>query len=194
MRYIVLITFCICTICNANQQHTSKHGGHKSYLPDTTINKKLVLRNWQSIEREFGDIMSLVKDSDDGPFVYFKNKTGTEYLKMYFFPGNIVNEFSFFEIGKMSDKVKPLVHESKFKSFYTESGIGLGITKAQLIAIKGDFFRDSTKNGFTILKYEIDNSGNSKYLKRHKEFAYLAEFFFDHHGRLARIRFGFEYP
>jgi len=170
-----------------------------TFHPDTTINKILILVNWRSIETNLGDVFKYVKDTEDNshayndehPFVYFNSRSGKEYLKMYEYEGSMVNEMSVFEVGVINNTSFPIRHPSRFRHFYTESGIRLGITKQMLFSIKGRGYKILKIKGVPCYHYEYTNKW---FLQLKREVGYYAEYYFNKKGKLARFRFGFEYP
>ena len=72
---------------------------------------------------------------------------------------------------------------------FTESGIKLGISKKDLIKIKGNNFVETNH----VLRYEISDYEKSHFLEKYNLPIYFAEYTFDQ-DKLSKIYSGFEYP
>jgi hypothetical protein len=158
------------------------------FIPDTSVNKVLFLFDYLSTEKIFGDIDKLVirhHETDDFPDIYFLSSNQKEYLKMVLYPGSSKNEFSKFEIGYsslLSNNV--ITNKSSFENFYTESGIRLGITKEELIKIKGEHYQKDNE----IIKYFLyDNELG-------EDWACYTAFYYFKNNKLVKFSYGFEYP
>lgn len=162
---------------------------------DTSINNQLILRNANSIERTIGDIMQKLDKNKDLPDVYFSNSSRTEVLRMVFFPGDHNNQISIFEVikGDLFDSIvsAPVV---KYNSFVTESGIGIGMSKLNVIKKKGNSYLTSKdKSGLEVLRYTYDKTNDPIFLTRYNMPSYFAEYCFNDNV-LVRFAFGFDYP
>jgi hypothetical protein len=168
---------------------------HKAvnFVPDSSINNDLLLQNASSTIDVLGDVMVEIDKDVDYPDVYFKSK-GDEYLRVIFFPGNESNSLSQFEVGSIVDlKIDRLI-PIDYSSFKTESGIQLGITKENLVKIKGNIFDRKEVNGYEVISYRIDDYASSSFLKRYNMPIYFAEYWFTKDNQLDKFKFGFEYP
>lgn len=83
MKQIIVVglLLCLCGVCR----------GQKQFQPDTTINRKLVLENPQSVKAFLPD--SQAPEISENrvrpyPFSLFVNKTGTTYLFAYCYEGS----------------------------------------------------------------------------------------------------------
>ncbi len=81
-----------------------------------------------------------------------------------------------------------------YPSFKTESGIKIGMSKKELLEIKGDSFLKKQVNGQEVLSYRIDDFSSSAFLKKYNMPAYFAEYWFTNDNRFFKYKFGFEYP
>ena len=177
----------ISIVCFANQNVDS-------IIHDTTINSKIILRNSISIEKNLGDVMPKLNSDKDLPDVYFRNKSGTEYLRLVFFPGDVNNTVSLFEVSKADLSSAPLKsYQSVFPYFLTESGIKLGMTISDVVGKKGNQFKKASKGKMIVIKYSIDYEDNPKFLAAYNMPLYIAEYTFKN-GILVKFIFGFEYP
>ena len=164
------------------------------FSPDTTINGQLFLCNPSSIKTHFGNIMPLLDKNTDLPDVYILNNTEQQYLRMIFHPGNVINSISEFEIGLVSDlSLKVKKNSSSFESFDTEQQITLGMTKEELLKIKGINYSERIKNDVLSITYVIDNYNKSPFLKKYNMPIYVAEYWFKD-DKLIKYHFGFLYP
>ena len=121
------------------------------------------------------------------PYAIFTNENKTEILKLYLFYGAKRNEFYQVEISPYDKKT--ISNPTKYKNFSTESGIKLGISKKDLVKIKGNNFTETNH----VLRYEISDYEKSHFLEKYNLPIYFAEYTFDQ-DKLSKIYFGFEYP
>jgi hypothetical protein len=167
---------------------------HEDFVPDTSINGKLYLKNASSIKSALGDITQLLDHDADLPDVVFANKSGKEYIRMFVYPGSTKNSVDMFEIGYSS--LLPLnvcTNQSDFICFETEHHIKLGMTQEQLISIEGKHYTSKKSEETTIISYTLNDFNNSNFLKRFNMPSYLYELWFKK-NKLIKFRFGFEYP
>jgi hypothetical protein len=170
------------------------------FVPDTTINRLLFLNNNTSIIKNLCDMKNLmIYDVDYFPYVYFVNRNKNQYIKMTIFAGGSFNTFDVFEIGYLSFIKNDIQNNSDFEYFYTESGICLGMTKAEVKKIKGNSFIETTSNGMTVITYRISENSDfdgenftSKFLERNG-IGYKAIYYFTN-NKLVKFEYGFEYP
>lgn len=139
----------------------------KEFIPDTTINSKLILRNIGSAKMFYANIdTSIIIDDENNffkinqPFLFFLNDSKTQYLAAIIHEGTCINYISEFEIGEISDTTLEKINIpyiiTKYKDFKTESGIGLGITLDSLQQIKGnDYLIVNNK-----IRYCFNSSGS----------------------------------
>lgn len=164
------------------------------FTPDTSINEQIFLNNPLSIVKTYGNIMSIMDQDADLPNMYIINSTKKQYLKLILHPGNIANFISQFEVGysinmAVGVRKKPSINAA----FASESKIQLGISKAEIIKIKGYNYKEVVKNKIKFIRYRIDDFKNSSFLKRYNTPVYLAEYWLKN-DKLIRFRFGFECP
>ena len=168
--------------------------GNENGVFDTTINKVLILRNSNSVLNNIGDITSKLDKGKDFPDALFKSTTGTEVLKVVFFPGDPENCISMFEVAerKAYNKVHKL-WPTRFKLFETESGVKLGISKEKLLKIKPGKYKESKIGDQTILLLSTDSVDDKLFLDKYNMVSYTVSYYF-RSNRLVKFSFGFEYP
>ena len=74
---------------------------------------------------------NVIEGKEELPYVIFTNENKTEVLKLYLFYGTKRNELYQAEISPYDKKT--ISNPTKYKNFFTESGIKLGISKKDLI-------------------------------------------------------------
>ena len=115
-------------------------------------------------------------------------------IRMIVFPRSTINSVSQFEVGyssSLSNSIKK--KNSERLSFVTENKISLGLTKKEVIAIKGNKYTEITNGKVKIIRYVLDNFDNSTFLKRYNMPVYIVEYWIKK-GLLVKYRFGFEHP
>lgn len=163
------------------------------FTPDTTINTRIILENSRSIEMTFGSIMEQLDTSKSLPDVVFFNRTPTEYLRLVFFPGSSKHKFSYFEVGSLSKLTINEGYTTQFRTFQTESGVRLGMSKVELLDIKGTNFTKEMQGDTLSLTYTLNDPANSTFLQRYKMPSYQAKYYF-HKDIIISFEFGFDYP
>ncbi len=137
------------------------------FIPDISIDKKIFLNYPTSIENLFGNIMPLMKMNAELPYVYMINNEGDQYLKMIFLPGNEANSISKFEVGWTNSlNITDISYPSNFEYFITENKIALGISKEELLTIKGNNYSTTQEDDILLINYIIDDFENSEFLKK----------------------------
>lgn len=171
----------------------------KEVMPDTIINNKLFLENYNSVTNFYsGDSNFVLIDNGtrETPIVIFSNKDKTQYLLAYQYEGGTKNAFDCFEIGYFENDIK-LSKNSSYnvdaKIFETESKLTLGISLEKLIELKGDGYVTKKDKDKLIVTYRIDNYDNSAFLKRYNMPGYFMEFTLKD-NIATKILFGFDYP
>lgn len=167
-------------------------------VPDTIINNKLFLENYESLPKFYSDYKNIqsIDRIRQSPVVIFNNKSKTQYLLAYHYEGASKNSFSCLEIGylvddnKVNNKLAYTIDDDEFK---TESDIGLGISFDKLIKIKGDNYTTQKKNEEIIITYRIDNYDSSPFLQRYNMPSYFMAFRVKA-DKVVKITFGFDYP
>lgn len=196
----ILFNFFIFISCGSSGYNIDKKNTINKlfFVPDTTINNRLVLRNPFSVENFYKDTFDLFPESKENqfPVVYFCNKDTTEYLAIYHYYGDLKNQFSLFEVGycsKLKKNVNVEFVRTSNESFVTESNISLKRNRGEIINIKGEDFFLRTDNQKTIMRYELNDYENSLFLKEHKMPAYFLEISIED-DKIIMFKFGFVYP
>jgi hypothetical protein len=160
------------------------------FEPDSTINNVLTLNNSESSIQFYPDVSSekLIERLRESPVLGFNSKN-KEYLLLFQYEGGVKNEFSCFEIGYVSDLDKNSTISTDYKNFETESGLKLGLSREELIKIKGESY---TEEGDKII-YQVDDYQNSSFLKRYNMPAYFLECTLKD-DKIIKIKYGFDYP
>jgi len=186
-----------CARNNANGKAINSIANSKQntfFKPDTSLNNKLFLNDPASTVRAFGNITPLLNHDSAFPDVYFLGSSGEQYLRMIILPGSTINSVSQFEVGYSSSlSNKNNKRPSNFPSFVTENKTRLGITKDELVTIKGDKYTEIKKDNAIIVRYVLNDFDNSSFLRRYNMPVYFAEYWIQE-NKLIRYRFGFEYP
>ncbi|HEX9514091.1 MAG TPA: hypothetical protein VF939_26550 [Puia sp.] len=165
---------------------TGKAGG----VMDTTVNNTLKLLDPASIRQNIGDQRRNFIEDEQATRVQFANKTNNEYLILYHLDGSNANSFNEFEIGALNTK-KRSFKTTTFPSFYTESGVHVGMTMDSLIAIKGKKFKRTDQKGNIVLTYRVtDKHVANHILTRYNMPIYEAQYFF-RGNKLIKFIFGF---
>ncbi|GGF30304.1 hypothetical protein [Flavobacterium limi] len=170
----------------------------KEVLPDSTVNKLLILENNESLQKFYKDYktISTIDRLRESPVVIFISKDKSQYLLAYQYEGNTKNNFSCFEIGYFENE-KKLNQNSSYnvedKIFETESKLSLGISLERLIEIKGNSYKTKNDKDESILTYRIDNYEKSSFLKKYNMPGYFMEFRLKN-NKITKILFGFDYP
>ncbi len=116
----------------------------------------------------------------------------SQELVVVFSPGDIAKEFSGFKIREAIPAKSENIPVSEIEDFVTESGIKLGMSKAEILALNGE--PTSIENDIlSKLQYRIADAENSALLQEYNQYAYVADYYF-HGGKLVEFHFGFEYP
>ena len=158
----------------------------ENIVPDISVND-IKLSDTAAVVLGYSDLKyNIIEDKEVLPYAIFTNENKTEILKLYLFYGTKRNEFYQVEISPYDKKTVP--NPTKYKNFSTESGIKLGISKKDLIKIKGNNFVETNN----ILWYEISDYEKSHFLEKYNLPIYFAEYTFDQ-DKLRKIYFGFEY-
>lgn len=162
------------------------------FVTDTTINNKINLDDYLSVETHLGDIIQKVDHNASLPDIYLKNASGTQYLRLIFFPGSTRNAFQRFEVGINTSRIKG-TSLKKFISFKTESGISIGSSLDSVIAKKGKNYTKEKINGTIEITYRLTGLDSHPFLGSHNSPLYSAVYCFKK-GKLYKFSFGFEYP
>ena len=129
-------------------------------VPDISVNN-IKLSDTTSVVLGYGDLKyNIIEGKEELPYAIFTNENKTEILKLYLFYGTKRNEFYQAEISPYDKKTIP--NPTKYKNFSTESGIKLGISKKDLIKIKGNNFVETNH----VLRYEISDYEKSRFFRK----------------------------
>jgi hypothetical protein len=167
----------------------AKYKKNNNFIPDTTVNRSIILDNETSILKVFGDIMDLLLPDTEHEFprVYFKNKTGTQFLKMILYPGGFNNYFTRFVIGDIAYfPQNEEINNSKFNDFYTESGIHIGISTSDLLKIKGYNCIITSNDNMQLYIYPIYSDEDDYH------WAYYTAYYWFKNDKLVKFEYGFE--
>ncbi len=128
------------------------------------------------------------------PSVIFLNEENTQYLIASQYEGDIANYFSLFELGYLQDETSfdTIGIKTQIKDFVTESGLKLGISFNQLIALKGNGYKESTEGEIKVISYTIEDPNNFLIKETGLPLYYIQVFL--KNDTVFRIVFGFEYP
>ena len=157
-----------------------------SFVPDVKINN-LELVNPNSILKSIGDLKEFVREEEGLPYAIFTNETKDTKLVLTLFPGSSINDVYQFKIEHVMEELKN-VKVLPIKTFISENGIRLGMSKEELIKIKGNTYL--VKDNY--LEYRV--SGNKEFLNKYNMPSYFARYFFSKDKNINKIEFGFKYP
>lgn len=190
---LIIVTVCIsCGHTNKPTEHVNttvqkKDTCRDNFVADIKVND-LELSNNNTSLSNYKDLNKLVTEDNQGlPYVSFLNKKETEKLTFYFFYGSGYDEFYQFKIEPYTGN--ELNNRLEYNSFITESGIKLGITKTELLKIKGNNYSENDNT----VKYVLSEYNNSCFLQKYNLPLYFSEYTFKD-DKLIKIYFGFEYP
>lgn len=170
----------------------------KEIMPDSTINKTLLLRNNESLEGFYKNFeaVTLLDEVRESPVAIFSNKDASQYLLVYQYEGDVKNSFSCFEIGYFKNDIK-LMKQFNYSTydnvFATESNLMLGITLEEIVKIKGSSYESKNVNNEQIITYRINDYDKSSFLKKYNMPGYFMEFILSN-NKVIKIIFGFDYP
>ena len=154
--YFVGIIFMLFTNCKDTKNETYKD----NIVPDISIND-IKLSDTTAVVLGYSDLKyNVIEGKEALPYAIFTNENKTEILKLYLFYGAKRNEFYQAEISPYDKKTIP--NPTKYANFFTESGIKLGISKKDLIKIKGNIFVETNH----VLRYEISDYEKSRFFRK----------------------------
>lgn len=157
---------------------------------DTTVNAKLKLLDPASIREIIGDQRKNIIEDQQASRVQLTNKTNSEYLILYHLDGANGNSFNEFEVGRLMGNHNAF-KTTMITSFYTESGVHLGMSVDSLMALKGKTFKRTDAKENTTLSYRVtDTHALHSILKRYNMPFYEAHYFFKE-NKLIKFVFGF---
>ncbi len=123
--------------------------GQSKFIPDSTVNSILALRSPKTIEKFSSRVLDSLPVNEfassflyeEQPFVLFINSNRTEFLMAIIHEGTYKLYFSEFKIGYLcydsliNSDIKYI--QTPYTSFYTESGLKLGIKIDNVMDVKG---------------------------------------------------------
>ncbi len=155
---------------------------------DVNIND-LMFNNPKSIIDNIGTLRGKIIEEEGLPYVVFTNRKKTEKLKLILFPGSSQNDIYQFKVSQ--NKNRNLHILGKYDIFYTKSGVKLGITKKELIKIKGrKGIEYETKD---TLRYQLYDYQNPLFFKKYNLPIYYELYIFNS-NKITEFEFGFIYP
>jgi hypothetical protein len=178
--------------------YSGKVFGQKEFIPDTTINSILLLRDIPSAALFYSKPDSITRiiidkeldffGGDHSPFILFLNTSKTKYLTAIIHEGTWENYFSEFEIGEISDSILkemdiPYI-VTTYQDFQTENNIHIGMSIKALEQLKGkNYVRidNKIKYCYNSLDLEFLEFGECEY--------YLESELIN--GRIVKFRFGY---
>ena len=166
-----------------------------NFVPDSTINKKLILGDYESLVNFYPDNNILFAEDGirDSPVVIFSSDSGKQYLLAYQYEGCTKNAFDCFEIGYFVDEQTlkdKQVYKTEIDTFKTESNIRLGMSFKDLVSKKGKNYKKEVQNNTTLIRYKVENTS---FVKRHNMPGYFMKFLIID-DKVFKITFGFDYP
>lgn len=204
VQYLMLTSKCLIAIsfmvssCGAvkNPDKTDDSSLHKTqisesmsikFVPDSTINGLLKLRDPESFTDFFGKGVS-IKDDPSSPYPYYIaiSKDEKKFIKVNQFYGDAKYQISIIEVGYTNNLVSKKNH-LKYTQFETESGIKLGMSRKNIINIKGE--PDSIVDN----QYKYSLSEKNSFVKRNLMPSYFAIYSFEN-DTLINFQFGFDFP
>jgi len=167
----------------------------KKFIPDTSVNSFKLSSNTGLFDSQEQFLDSI--NGGNGPFWYYLILTSNknQILRMSFYPGGNYDNFSYFEVFYVSPTDYKNLKYTIIKSndLKTESGVHLGMSRQELIEIKGESFNksESTDN---LIVYEFEEGSElDDFLSKYNEIGYKAKYNFKN-DKLVRYEFGFELP
>jgi len=189
---LILILFAImavnCNFKNSIDKSSNKKNDDIKNVEIVTypsICGQFFLHNKDTMLTLFDDVTGylVMNDAPLLPYVNVINDDKSELLRLFYYPGDAYNDFSYFEISYLKNS---FIEGSKFissncKKFVTENKIELGVTKNYLIQIKGQKYKSEIKEGYECLSYIGPD-------------LYKEEYFFNNSSQLVKFGFGDLYP
>lgn len=168
------------------------------FIPDTTVNEKLYLNNYNSIMSFYPCIDSLYLhlEQDVYAFCLFANISHTQYLKAFIYEGSLKNEFSLFEIGYLNHEnifSNGQIHDTKYSSFKTESGLSLGMDFESVLSVKGNEYDLQKRDKDSLIIYRIEADDISGFCKKYNMPSYSLCLTIKN-SKVNKIVYGFDYP
>ena len=155
----------------------------KPFIQENTVNKNFILDSVFSFQNVPSNNQGIYSDSlEKNTNLLFCNTSKNQYLIAYL-NGN--KEFSCFEIGYIKPSSKEQYFKLTYPVFSTENGIKLGMSRNQLLAIKGTDFYVMTEES---VKYIIDTSGKVM-TNQNNEMKYVLECKFEN-DKIIKIKMG----
>jgi len=194
MKFILIFLFTTLVSCknkSNEEKETSKQSDskiEKCLNIDFKLNN-LEIENPKSIIDNYVNLKGKLIKGESLPHITLLNKTKTQKVKMVTFPGSSTNDvYQFFvSKAKKTDESLPTI---KYESFVSNSGIHFGLSKEEVIKIKGDNFL--TKEN--AIYYEFSHLDCPEISEKFNFPIYFSEYFFDDDNKLDKFSFGLVYP
>lgn len=165
---------------------------------DSAINCNIILNNRESVIKNL-DSLFLKKAEKNTynsykifPSLFYKNKKGTQYLKVVDFAGANETGCSYFEVGYTRNRNHIRYSgTTDFVDFKTESNIRLGMSKSTFFSIKGKKFRLIKKaKGISIYLFRC---GHAFYQQKitDDDAKFIAMYEFNKYNKLMVFGFGY---
>jgi hypothetical protein len=186
MKSILTLLFATLTLSIKGQDNT--------FIPDTSLSG-LKLQDSISLRSIIPEFMEKIDFAGPGARLFIFNKDKTETATLIFHSGSQSDLIAEIKLNAFMDSeyIKDKSFKLNIDHFKTESNIKLGITKAELVQLKGEAYIIDKMNGKETLKYRITNDETSSFLIRYNYPSYYANYEFEK-GLLKSVSFGFEYP
>jgi hypothetical protein len=162
----------------------------KNFIPDVKVNN-LELSNPASILKNVGDLRNMMIENTGLPYYTITNKNKKATLTMISFTGSGYNDIYQFIIEDNYSLEKNKY--TSYNDFVTESDLKLGISKSEIIKIKGGGYSLKNEGNLEILTYRISDYNSSQFLKKYNLPSYFMEFSL-REDKVLKIKFGFNYP
>ena len=124
----------------------------------------------------------------------FINDSLHQYIKLTSFPGGSLESFDRIEVGYTKDlPSEGHINHHRFAVFTSESGVRLGMSRAELVKIKGSPPHITKTSSGELYTYKITDIAKSPFLQKYHMPEYTAAFSFTK-DKLTDYDFGFPYP
>ena len=159
----------------------------KPFIPDTIVNQNFILNSSISFQNMISYIrkinLNLLEEKTN---LLFCNINQKQYLVAHIDKEDANKIFSCFEIGYTKSLVSMQEYiKLDYSDFSTQSGIKLGMTRNELLDIKGTDYYIMTEE---YVRYIVDHSGKVM-TNKNNELKYVLECKFDN-DRITKIRMG----
>jgi len=163
-------------------------------VPDTSVNGALYLEQLLPARGPFGTLpVTLTEGLRESPVAVFVNQGRQQYLLASQYEGDTGNTFAAVEIGYVFPAVLQRPHrQTNLVRFRTESGLRLGLSLRQVLALKGHDYRLGLTPD-SVLTYRLDRPEQSPFLRRYAMPGYFLALTI-YQAKITAIKFGFDYP